>query len=148
MRPRLLRTPSTWLRVSRRPDRSFVFEVGARGEREAYRAFLYPAQELPTVADALALAGALVEAPPMLAVVSVPAGFVTAASQHVPPAILARVEAYPVVRLAYQVPVTDREAVRALLKAAERRIGAHVDPFDEAEAINLAARLHRALGAV
>lgn len=148
MRPRVLRTASTWLRVTRQADRSFVFHVGARGEREAYRAFRYPPEQVPTVADALELAAALVEAPPMLAVVSVPVHFVEYPGLTVPPAVLARVRACPVVRLAYQVPTDDREALRALLRAAERRIGAHVDAFDECEAVNLAARLHRALGAV
>jgi hypothetical protein len=144
----MLRTPTTWLRVSRRPSREFVFEIGARGEREPYRAFLYPPQELPTVLDAMTLAKALVDAPPMLAVLSVPTAFVAGAALHLPPPVLARVEAYPIARLSYQVPVTDREALRALLKACERRIGAHVDAFEEAEAVNLAGRVHRALGAV
>ena len=130
-------------------DPAFVVRhVGARGEREAYRAFLYPPQELPTVEDAMTLAGSLVQAPPMLAVVPVPVSFVLAAAAHVPAAILARVQGYPVARLSYQLPVRDREALRALIRAAEHRIGAHVDAFDEAEAVNLAARLHRALGAV
>ncbi len=145
MRPRRLCTPTTWLRVTRRPDRAFVFHVGARGEREPYRAFLYPPEQLPTVPDALELAAALVQAPPMLAVVSVPVELVVTMGEG---PVFDRVRQYPIARLAYQVPVCDREAVRALLKAAEKRIGAHVEPFEEAAYVNLAARLHRALGAV
>ncbi len=148
MRPRRLRTPSNWCRIVRRDDQAFEFYIGAHGEREPYRAFVYPHEQVPTVNDALELGNALVNAPPMLAVVSVPVSFVTAAASSIPAPVLTRIEAYPVARLAYQLPVTDREAVRALMRAAERRIGAHVEPFDEAEAVNLAARLHRALGAV
>lgn len=145
MRPRLLKTPSTWCRVVREADRAFVFYVGHAGEREAFRAFKYPERELPTIQDALEVGAALAAAPPMLSVVSVPVAFVARLDLTGP---AARVPEYPVVREAYQLPTRDREAVRALLRETERRIGAHVDPFHEAEAVNLAARLHRALGAV
>lgn len=143
MRPRVLRSDAgAWCRVSREADRSFVFEFGARGEREAYRAFRYPPAQLPTVEDAVTLAAALVQAPPMLAAVSVPA----AALAWLPEGPVARrVGALPMARGAYQLPVDDREALRALLAACRRH---HADPFVEAEAVNLAMRLERALGAV
>lgn len=148
MRPRRLVTPSTWCRIVRRPDQAFEFYIGAKGEREPYRAFLYPREQVPTVNDALEIGAALVAAPPMLAVVSVPATLAEALAPHLPAGIAERVRGYPTARLSYQLPITDREAIRALLRVAERQIGAHVDPFAEAEAVNLAARLHRALGAV
>lgn len=148
MRPRILRTPTTWLRVTRRDDRAFVFHVGHTGEREPFRAFVYPPEQLPTEKDAVELAAALVQAPPMLSVVSVPVAFVDGALGGDRGPVLERVRRYPTARGAYQLPVLDREAIRALLKAAERHTGDKVDPFLEAEAVNLSARLHRALGAV
>jgi hypothetical protein len=132
----------------RRPDQAFEFYIGAKGEREPFRAFVYPHEQVPTVNDALEIGSALVQAPPMLAVVSVPATLAEALAIHLPAGIADRLRKYPTARLSYQLPVSDREAIRALLRVAERRVGAHVDPFEEAEAVNLAARLHRALGAV
>jgi hypothetical protein len=61
---------------------------------------------------------------------------------------VARVRTYPTVRGAYQVPTRDREALRYLARVAHKHTGAHVEPFHEAEARNLAIRLERALGAV
>jgi hypothetical protein len=148
VRPRRLVTPLNWCRIVRRPDLAFEFHIGAKGERDAFRAFLYPHEQVPTVNDALELAAALAAAPPILAAVSVPVTLAEALAVHLPAGIADRVRHYPTARLAYQLPVSDREAIRALLRVAERRIGAHVDPFEEAEAVNLAARLHRALGAV
>jgi hypothetical protein len=148
MRPRVLRTPTTWLRVTRGADRAFVFYVGAVGEREPYRAFTYPPQELPTENDALELAAALVQAPPMLSVVSVSAAWVDLAHAGDDSPIVARVRSYPLARGAYQLPVRDREALRYLARTAAKHVGAHVEPFHEAEARNLAIRLERALGAI